>query len=67
MYGPGGQGWGNNNNMNNRYPNQPGYGWNNNYNWNQGNQRPEWYYNTGNTIQSSILCFIFLVMYILLI
>jgi len=62
MYGSGGQGWPNNNN--NLYPNQQGYGWNNNYNWNQGNRVPEWYYNTANTIQSSILCFILLVIYI---
>jgi hypothetical protein len=64
MYAPGGQGWVNND-MNNRYQNQPGYNWNNNLNWNQANRRPEWYYNTSNTIQSSILCFIFPLMYIL--
>lgn len=65
LYGPGGQGWSNNNN--NGYPNQQGLGWNSNFNWNQGNQRPEWYYNTSATNQSSILCFILLLMYILLV
>ncbi len=64
LYGPGGQGWASNNNA---YPNQQGYGWNNNWNLNQGNRPPEWYYNTGNTIQSSILCLIFLPLYILVI
>ena len=39
LYGPGGQGWVNNNN-NNRYPN-PNFAWNNNFNWNQGNRLPE--------------------------
>ena len=44
IYGPGGQGWPNR--YNDRYPNQQqGYAWNNNFNWNQGNRRPEWYYN----------------------
>ncbi|CAF3918550.1 unnamed protein product [Adineta steineri] len=51
LYGPGGQGWVNN--YNNRYPN-PNYAWNNNWNWNQGNRRPEWYYNSSKTIQPSI-------------
>ncbi|CAF3402880.1 unnamed protein product [Rotaria socialis] len=53
LYGPGGQGWVNN--YNNRYPN-PNYVWNNNFNWNHGNRLPEWYYNSGKTIQPSILC-----------
>lgn len=57
----------NNNNNFNRYPNAPGYGWNSNFNWNQGNRRPEWYYNTSNTVQSSILCFLLPLMYILLV
>jgi hypothetical protein len=57
LYGPGGQGWSNSNNMNDLYSNPQGYGGNNNFNWNNGNRRPEWYYNTANTIQSSFLCF----------
>jgi hypothetical protein len=57
----------NNNNINTRYPNQPGFDWNNNFNWNQGTRYPEWYYNKTNTIQSSILCFILLVIYILVV
>lgn len=62
QYGPGGQGWVNNEmNMNNRYPNQPGSNWNNNLNWNQANRHPEWYYNTSPTIQSSFLCILLLV------
>jgi hypothetical protein len=56
LYGPGGQGWVNNYN-NNRYPN-PNFVWNNNWNWNQGNRRPEWYYNSSKTIQPSIFCLI---------
>ncbi|CAF0961960.1 unnamed protein product [Adineta steineri] len=70
LYGPGGQGWvtnNNNNNMNNRYPNPQGFGGNGNFNWNQGNRRPEWYYNTSNTIQSSIFCFLSTIIYILVI
>jgi hypothetical protein len=56
MYGPGGQGWSNNNNMNtgNGYQNQQGYGWNNNFNTNQGNRIPEWYYNSAHTFQTSM-------------
>ena len=63
LYGPGGQqGWMNNQmNMNNPYPNQGGY------NWNQANRRPEWYYNTSPTIQSSFLCVLLLVMYVFLV
>lgn len=58
----------NNNNMyaNNRLPNQPGYNWNNNFNWNQGNRRPEWYYNAANTKQSSIICVLLCTLYILM-
>jgi len=57
LYGPGGQGWVNNI-YNNRYPN-PNYAWNNNFNWNQGNRRPEWYYNSAKAIHPSIFCFLF--------
>ena len=57
LYGPGGQGWVNN--YNNRYPN-PNYAWNNNFNWNQGNRRPEWYYNSAKNINPSILSLLFL-------
>lgn len=53
IYGPGGQGWGSG--FNNRYPNQPNNGFSNNMNWNQGNRRPEWYYNSAQTVQTSIL------------
>ncbi|CAF3861174.1 unnamed protein product, partial [Rotaria magnacalcarata] len=58
LYGPGGQGW-MNNNLNNRFPNQPGYNWNNNFNWNHGHRRPEWYYNAANIKQSPIVCLLF--------
>ena len=57
LYGPGGQGWVNY--YNNRYPN-PNYAWNNYFNWNQGNRRPEWYYNSAKNINPSILSLLFL-------
>ena len=62
QYGLYSQGW-----MNNRYLNPQGHSWNNNFNWNQGNRYPEWYYNTSNTVQLSILCFIVSVCYILIV
>ncbi len=64
LYGPGGQGWVNN--YNNRYPN-PNYAWNNNWVWNQGNRRPEWYYNSSKTNHPSIFCFLFFGLIFLLI
>jgi len=57
LYGPGGQGWVNNNN--NLYPN-PNFVWNNNWNWNQGTRYPEWYYSSAKTIHPSIICFLVL-------
>jgi hypothetical protein len=55
------------NNNNNRFSNQENYKWNNNLNWNQGNRHPEWYYNTSNTVRSSILCIIVVLLYILVV
>ncbi|CAF1553244.1 unnamed protein product [Rotaria magnacalcarata] len=66
LYGPGGQGW-MNNNLNNRFPNQPGYNWNNNFNWNHGHRRPEWYYNAANIKQSPIVCLLFCTLYNLIV
>ena len=63
MYGPGGQGWGNN--FNNQNPNQQGYGWNNNNNWNQGNRRPEWYYNSGTSVGPSLLSLLLVALFFL--